>query len=89
MIRTTDTTVVFQRPFALRGVERSLPAGTYRVITDETPIEGVSFLAYRRISTVMLVPGGVSGQSIEMVEVDPTDLENARLRDAEPVRYSS
>ena len=34
-IRTSAKTVVFSRPFSLKGVDRVLPAGDYRVLTDE------------------------------------------------------
>jgi hypothetical protein len=46
-------------------------------------IEGLSFPAYRRLSTVMLVPGQ-SPSSLEMVTIDPLDLAAAQDRDAKP-----
>jgi hypothetical protein len=55
-IRTTTTTVTFRRPFLLKGAEHTAPAGDYRVITDEELLEGVSFLAYRRIMTAIILP---------------------------------
>ena len=42
------------------------PPADYRVVTDEELIEGLSFLACRRISTVMFVPAQ-SGSAVEMV----------------------
>ena len=45
-MRTTDTIVAFHRPFCLKGVDRVLPPGDYRVVTDEELIEGLSFAAY-------------------------------------------
>ena len=80
-IRTTTRTVTFRRPFWLKGVDRTLPAADYRVVTDEAPIEGLSFPAYRRISTAIFVPAP-SGSAIEMVTVDPLDLEAALEQDA-------
>lgn len=41
-IRTTDKTITFRRPFCLKGVDRVLPPGDYRVVTDEELIEGLS-----------------------------------------------
>ena len=64
-IRTNEKTVRFVRPFSLKGAERSFPAGAYRVITDEELIDGISLLAYRRVSTMILVPGGLHGSSVE------------------------
>jgi len=55
-MRTTTRTVTFHRPFHLKGVDRLLPPANYRVITDEELIEGLSFPAYRRISTAIFVP---------------------------------
>jgi hypothetical protein len=80
-IRTTETSIRFQQPFALDGSERIYPAGAYRVVTDEELIDGLSFLAYRRVSTMMFVPGPASGGSIELIVVQPADLEAAQLRD--------
>jgi hypothetical protein len=34
-IRTTSKTITFNRPFCLKGVDRWLPPGDYRVVTDE------------------------------------------------------
>ena len=81
MIRTTTKTVRFQRPFCLKGVDRLLPPADYRVMTDEELIEGLSFPAYHRVSTVIFVPAS-SGSAIEMVTIDPMDLQAAQDQDA-------
>jgi hypothetical protein len=81
--RTHSKTVVFSKPFLLKGVDRILPAGDYRVVTDEELIEGLSFPVYRRISTMMFVPAQSHPTlSVEMVVVDPIDLQAAQDRDA-------
>ena len=80
-MRTTTKTVTFRRPFCLKGVDRLLPPADYRVMTDEELIEGLSFSAYHRISTVIFVPG-LSGSSVEMVTIDPLDLQAAQDQDA-------
>ena len=56
MMKTTDKTVTFHRPFCLKGVDRELQPADYRVTTEEELIEGLSFAAYRRVSTVIFVP---------------------------------
>ena len=61
MVRTTTTTVTFRRPFSLPGADRMVPAGDYRVVTDEELIEGLSFPAYHRVSTAIFVPGTQPG----------------------------
>ncbi len=81
--RTLSKTVVFTRPFLLKGIERILPAGDYRVVTDEELIEGLSFAVYRRISTMIFVPAqSHPTSSVEMVTIDPIDLQAAQDRDA-------
>jgi hypothetical protein len=64
----------------MKGVDRVLPPGDYRVVTDEELIEGLSFPAYHRVSTVIFVPAP-SGSAVEMVTIDPADLEAAQERD--------
>lgn len=71
--RTRRKTVIFKMPFSLEGIGRSLPAGSYEVITNEELVEGLSFPVYRRIVTMMLVPGHLA-RSVEMVTVDPLAL---------------
>ncbi|MGA8321392.1 MAG: hypothetical protein WB774_11380, partial [Xanthobacteraceae bacterium] len=77
-------TVVFSKPFLLKGVDRMLPAGDYRVVTDEELIEGLSFPVYRRVSTMIFVPATQGASAIEMVTIDPLDLRGALDRDAAP-----
>jgi hypothetical protein len=77
-LRTRRETVTFAQPFAVDGVEGVQPAGSYAVETDEEAIAGLSFLAYRRVSTVIFLPlanGGAT--SFQAVPVDPQRLEAA------------
>jgi hypothetical protein len=82
-VSTTGKTVTFHRPFCLKGVDRLLPPANYRVMTDEELIEVLSFSAYRRISTAIFVPVR-SGAAVEMVIIDPLDLQLAQELDAKP-----
>ena len=79
--RTQRTVSAFARPFLLKGVDRMLPPGHYEILTEEELIEGLSFPVYRRLSTMIFVPGQIDS-SIEMVTVDPLDLAAAQERDA-------
>jgi len=79
--RTTTKSVTFHRPFYLKGIDRLLPPADYRVATDEELIDGLSFAAYRRVSTVIFVPAE-SGSAVEMVAVDPLNLQTAQDQDA-------
>jgi len=82
-IRTIRKTITFLKPFCLKGVDRLLPPRDYDVVTDEELIEGLSFPAYHRVSTAIFVPAP-SGSEIEMVTIDPLDLQAAQDQDAMP-----
>jgi hypothetical protein len=81
LTRTSEKIWTFSKPFMLKGVDRELPAGSYRVATDEELIEGLSFPAYRRVATMVFVPGP-NGSSVEMVTIDPAELQAAHDHDA-------
>jgi hypothetical protein len=81
--RTSNKTVNFARPFLLKGVDRVLPSGKYQVATDEELIQELSFPAYRRVATVIFIPAESHASSVEMVTIDPRDLQEAQDRDAE------
>jgi hypothetical protein len=77
--------VVFRKPFLLKGVV--LPAGDYQVVTDEELIEELSFPVYRRISTMIFVQAqSHQASAVEMVTIDPRDLQAAQDRDGSPTR---
>ena len=74
--------MTFTRPFLLKEIDRTLEAGDYRVVTDEELIEGLSFPVYRRVATMIFVPApSYNASSVEMVTVDPQDLQAAQDRD--------
>ncbi len=66
MIRTSETTVTFRRPFAMPGLAEPQPAGTYKLVMDDletgddnlasadTP--GSVFIVRKRLATQMLLP---------------------------------
>ena len=88
--RTSAKVVTFSSPFLLKGVDRKLPAGDYRVVTDEELIEGLSFPVYRRVSTMIFVPAqSHHASSVEMVTIDPLDLQAALDRDGSTDRVTS
>ena len=81
-IRTSSKTVTFAHPFLLKGVDRILPAGDYRIVTDEELIEELSFPVYRRVATMIFVPAeSGSASTVEMVTIDPQDLQAAQELD--------
>jgi len=88
-IRTSSATVVFRRPFDLSGLNGTQPAGAYVVETSEELLDGVSFPAWRRHSTIIRLhpkPGLTLSAT-----VDPRDLDAALLQDgaAAELRFES
>jgi hypothetical protein len=78
-IRTSSKTVTFAHPFLLKGVDRILAAGDYRIVTDEELIEELSFPVYRRVATMIFVSAeSGSASTVEMVTIDPQDLQAAQ-----------
>lgn len=83
-VRTTETTVTFKHPFFLPEFERPQPAGTYRVVTDEDEISGLSFLAFRRVATMLRLPSvATSGRREEVILIDANELSAALAADGE------
>ena len=81
-VRTSSKTVTFAHPFLLKGVDRILAAGDYRIVTDEELIEVLSFPVYRRVATMIFVPAeSGSASTVEMVTIDPQDLQVAQELD--------
>ena len=90
LTRSNSKTVTFSSAFLLKGVDRKLPAGDYRVVTDEELIEELSFPVYRRVSTMIFVPAqSHHASSVEMVTIDPRDLQAALDRDGSTDRVTS
>ena len=76
--RSKETKLTFSRAFALSEVDRPLPAGTYRVVVDEEDIPGLSFLAFRRIATMLHLPALSARRGpAEMFLVNPDELAAA------------
>lgn len=86
-VRTVETTVTFKHPFTLPELEHQQPAGTYRVVTDEEEIPGLSFLAWRRVATMLRLPSLAApaspGHSEEVIFIDASELTAALAADSE------
>lgn len=82
-MRTRRETVTFKYPARIKGIERLLDAGAYEVVTDEEMIEGLSFPSFRRVATMIMVPGAPPHHhSMEMIAIGSVDLADAQHRDA-------
>ena len=83
LTRSRRETVTFKHPFRIKGIGRQLEAGAYEVVTDEEMIEGLSFPCFRRVATMIMVPGvAPRNASMEMISIDPVDLSDAQRHDA-------
>jgi hypothetical protein len=81
-LRTTDTTVTFKRPITLTSLDGPQPAGSYRVVTDEEEILGLSFLAFRRTATMLHIPAiSISGHPHQVFTVNAAELAAALKAD--------
>ena len=75
--------MVFTHPFCIKGVDRTLPAGPYEIVSEDELIEGLSFPCYRRVGTFIIAPGEAPYQSsTEMIQISPLDLADAQRIDA-------
>jgi len=82
-MRSRRETITFRHPFRIKGIDRQLQAGAYQVITDEEMIEGLSFASFRRVATMIMVPGAARrASSMEMISISATDLSDAQRIDA-------
>lgn len=80
--RTTQTVVSFSSTFLLPGFDAPQPAGSYRVDHDEESIEGICWLAWRRVGSFIHLPGiGVRAATHEMAPISPADLDAAIEQD--------
>ena len=81
--RSRRETVHFKHPFRIKGIDRLLAPGAYEVITDEEMIEGLSFASFRRVATMIMVPGAAPRtSSMEMISIGSVDLSDAQRDDA-------
>jgi len=82
-IRSRRETVHFRHPFRIKGIYRQLAPGGYEVITDEEMIEGLSFPSFRRVATMIMIPGAPPRHSsVEMISISSVDLSDAQRIDA-------
>jgi hypothetical protein len=80
--RSTETTITFRHPFRLSALDRPQAAGTYLVVTDEEEILGLSYVAFRRLATMLHLPAlGLARTRAEVVCIDPVELTAALIAD--------
>jgi hypothetical protein len=73
---TNESTVTFKQQFNLSSLDGPQPAGTYRLVVENEEIPGMSFIAYRRTSTMLHLPAlTASAGKIQVFSVDRDELE--------------
>jgi hypothetical protein len=83
MTRTTQTRVTFRRSFTLSAVDGVQPAGTYRLVTDEEQIPGLTFVAFRRTATMLHLPANPAPDATrQVVYIDAVELAEVLAADA-------
>lgn len=78
-MRTTRSSVTFERPFTLNAAVGELPPGSYEIETDEEEITATDRTAFHRIAIYFYVKTSASTRTIV---VTSADLESALERDA-------
>lgn len=78
--RVARESVTFAKPFFVEGLGRDQKAGTYKVEIVEELIDGLSFQAYRVVSTSIVLPlEGGGAHSYQHVRINSA-LVRAALR---------
>ena len=79
--RTLREDIVFKHPFSLKGLAEPQPAETYAVEIEEALIEGLSFPAYRRVSTTIARQTAHAAAFVQAIPIDPRGLAAAQAKD--------
>lgn len=75
---------MFNRPFMLSAIDGTQPAGSYVIETVEELLQSLSFVAYRRVATIIYVPfRGNSGIFLQAVSVRPGEIDAERCASLE------
>ena len=79
---STRSMVTFSKDFTIGDNQRELPAGTYEIVVEEELIQGLSFEAYRRTATYLMVRGrGSNAGQTTMQTTLKEELEHAMACD--------
>lgn len=82
--KTSERLIEFRHPFQIGALVTPLEAGTYRMTVEEELIEGLSFPAYRTVSSHLEIPaiGHALGRS-QYLQVTVEEIDTALQQDAE------
>ena len=87
LIRTNPSIVHFFGAFSLTGVDRVLPPGDYAILEEEELIEGLSWIAYKRVNTFIEIPSTSSNTHMtQLFTIDHDDLQTKLQKDTALVK---
>jgi hypothetical protein len=79
MHRTVRKRLTFPRPFPVIGLDALQAPGTYSIEIEEELLEGLSFPAYRRLSSSIILPPQPSNPSVwQIAQIDFSLLDQAQ-----------
>ncbi|MEW9920968.1 hypothetical protein AB2B41_15240 [Marimonas sp. MJW-29] len=76
LTRSTRSMVTFSNDFTIGDSTRALPAGTYEILIEEELMQSLSFEAYRRTATYLMIRGrgrNAGQTSMQMTTQDEVD----------------
>lgn len=77
-MRSSRKVMTFPQPFTLSGYADELPSGEYEVVVEEELLHGLSFEAYRKTATYVIVPRkGANVGRTEMRQITDRELGKA------------
>lgn len=77
-MRSTRSMVTFSSEVTIGESQQELPAGTYEIVVEEELMQGLSFEAYRRTATYLMVRGrGSNAGQTTMHMTTQEELEHA------------
>ena len=80
--RSTRSTLTFANAFAIGDCPRDFPPGKYGILVEEELLQGLSFEAYRRTATYLMVRGrGSNAGQTTMHMTTREELEHAMACD--------
>ena len=76
----TVSLATFAEAFVLDGADGVQPPGTYLIEAVEEPLDSVSFLGFRRVSTTITLPAvDTATLSRQVVAISPTELASGSI----------
>ena len=84
MERSSTKSIMFLQSFCPRNSDIVLPAGTYDVETIEEQINGLSFSAFRRLTTTLTYFNPVL-RARQVIDLDPDEVASTLARQAEAI----